>query len=648
MSPRRLERPCLVVLSIFSWLSLLTFSAGCNLGKTSPASSTTGFVPAGTAATTAVSIAPGTVLIPAGSATQFSAAVKGASNSAVTWSLTGLSGVGMVGSIDASGLYIAPVGVTSDTEIAVTATSVADQTESGKAVVIVTPTIGSSSGGINISISPLAASVSPGGTQQFWDTVSGTGDTTVTWKAKLGSITANGLYVAPNSTTQVVDTVTATSVADAGKTAQATITVAALGSTTPGIPASFFGMHINEMNVPWPTVPFSSYRSLDSGPVMWADINPAEGKYDWKLLDPWIAKARAGGQDIMYTLFVTPTWASSRGARSANPDTACVLVEKNGPGTCDPPDDLNADGTGSNQHWKDFVTAMINHVGPGTVKYWEVWNEWNIAIEWNGTRAQMLRMAQDAYTILKAADPNAMVTSPSVVNTSLAAKTWLLPYFQAGGGQYADVIAVHGYTSNPHTVCPQSCPTPEGIATILDNTRAVMQATGQQNKPLFDTEGSWGVSSRMTDRQQQVEFTGRFYLIHLGGTAASAGFDKFYWFGWDYTNTGGFYDPETRLITPAGVAYQQLYNWTVDAVMSRCAPSGTRWSCGLTRTGGYEAEAIWDTSQTCANNSCTALAMTVDPKYVQYRDLSGQVTQIVNNSVPVGGKPILLENGNRN
>jgi polysaccharide biosynthesis protein PslG len=646
MLPRVSERPWLVCVSIFCFSSLLIFSASCNVGKTSSASSPAVFTPPSTAQT-AVSITPESISVPAGKTTQFSAAVRGASNSDVRWGLAGLSSGSTVGSITASGLYMATLEITSGAEGAVKATSVADQNESGSALVTVTPTSDPPSGDAGVTVSPSSVALSSGGTQQFWDKVNGTGKTAVIWKAEFGTITTAGLYIAPHTTTQVVDTVTATSVTDSSKTGSSTITVSAQGSVASGIPSSFFGMHINELNVPWPTVPFASYRSLDSGPIMWADLNPQEGKYDWSTLDRWIAKARAGGQDIMYTLFATPSWASSGGSKSVNPNRACALA-KNGPGVCDAPDDLNPDGTGTDQHWKDFVTAMINHVGPGTVKYWEIWNEWNIANQWSGTPAQMLRLAQDAHRILKAADPNALITSPPVVNTQLAAKNWLLPYFQAGGSEYADVIAVHGYVSNPRTVCPRNCPIPENVAAILDSVREVMLETGQQDKPLFDTEGSWGVSSRMTDREQQAEFTARFYLIQLGGTVRSAGFDKFYWFGWDYTNTGGFYDPYTRQITPAGVAYQQIYNWSKDAVMSRCAPSGTRWSCGFTRSGGYQAEAVWDTSQGCANAICPAVSVSVDPKYVQYRDLAGQVKPVTNSTVPVGGRPILLENGNPN
>jgi hypothetical protein len=637
MVRRGLRKPWIAVGS-FSWLGLLIFSLGCNLGKTSSTGSNTSG-----GDQVAVSVSPATVSVAAGQTVQFAAVVRGTSNTAVAWKLAGMNSAPAVGSITASGLYTAPGGITSNAQVAVMATSEADQMASASASVVVTPT-----NGVAVSVAPSSTTVSSGGTLQFWDAVDGTSNPAVTWSATLGTISATGLYVAPKTTTQVVDTVTATSAADTTKTAQATITVSAQGSVNPGLPASFFGLHINELSIPWPTVPFASYRSLDSGNILWADINTANGTYDWSHLDPWIAKAQAGGQDILYTMFATPSWASSRGVNSSNPDTGCAFVPVNGPGVCDAPDDLNADGTGTDQHWKDFVTALINHVGPGTVKYWEIWNEWNISNQWNGTQAQMLRLAQDAQNILKAADPNALITSPPVVNADLAAKNWLLTYFQAGGGQYADIVAVHGYVSSPTTVCPSSCPVPENVVAVLDNTRAVMAAAGQQGKPLFDTEGSWGVTSDMTDPDQQVEFTARFYLIQLAGTAASPGFDKFYWFGWDYTNTGGFYDPNSGKITPAGVAYQQIYNWSVDAVTSRCAPSGTQWACGFSRSGGYQAEAIWDTSQSCAKGTCTTLNVSVDPQYVQYRDLTGAVTTINNNTVPVGGKPILLENGNPN
>jgi len=81
--------------------------------------------------------------------------------------------------------------------------------------------------GVSVAVSPTAATVAPGGTQQFAATVTGTTDTAVTWsvvEAGGGSVSATGLYTAP--ATAGTYHVKATSKADPSKNAQATVTVA--------------------------------------------------------------------------------------------------------------------------------------------------------------------------------------------------------------------------------------------------------------------------------------------------------------------------------------------------------------------------------------------------------------------------------------
>ena len=405
-----------------------------------------------------------------------------------------------------------------------------------------------------------------------------------------------------------------------------------------GVPESFFGVHVNESISPWPTIfgfNFGGFRSLASQ-VNWSDINTADGVYNWTKFDSWMAKAFAGGQDVLYTIYSTPAWASS------NPTDICTGYAPD-IGGCDAPNDLNPDGSGSNQHFQDFVKALMSHVGPGKIRYVEVWNEPNITTEWAGTQAQMLRMASDAYTLVKLADPDALVLSPPV-SYDMALRNWMKPYLQAGGGQYADIIGVHGYVSIPGVSCPNNCPVPENVGKTLDDARALMVANGQQNKPLFDTEGSWGITAHVTDPDIQVAFTGRYYLIQLAGTATSKGFDRFYWYGWDIKSGEMFYNTSESEVTVVGIAYQQIYDWTIGSTLSPCIANGTRWTCGVTRSGEYQALAIWDTSQSCGNGVCSTVDVTVDPTFVQYRDLAGNLTPISGNTVPVGSKPILLEN----
>jgi polysaccharide biosynthesis protein PslG len=206
------------------------------------------------------------------------------------------------------------------------------------------------------------------------------------------------------------------------------------GNSTAGPNSSFFGMQMNTgvlNKQPWPTAPFASIRLWDTN-TTWDTTNPAPGTYDWSVLDRWIAAAQSHGvSDLMYTFGKTPVWASA----SPN-DSSCAAFW--GPGACDPPDDLNPDGTGTNQHWKDFVSALATHAA-GKIKFWEIWNEPENPTEWTGTAAQLVRMAKDARSIILSIDPHAVMLTPP------SRDDWFKNYVAMGGLQYADVVTFHGY-----------------------------------------------------------------------------------------------------------------------------------------------------------------------------------------------------------
>src|SRR3954452_4316867 len=159
-----------------------------------------------------VSVSPTSATVASGNAQQFSATVKGSSNTKVTWSAT-------AGSITDGGLFTAPQ-VTKNTTVTVTATSKADVNAKASATVTVTPIAG-----ITVSISPTTASITSGGTQQFTATVTGTSNTGVTWTASAGSVSQAGLFTAPQVQNNTTVTVTATSVADTSAKASASVTV---------------------------------------------------------------------------------------------------------------------------------------------------------------------------------------------------------------------------------------------------------------------------------------------------------------------------------------------------------------------------------------------------------------------------------------
>ncbi|MBI3181147.1 MAG: hypothetical protein HYZ28_03285 [Myxococcales bacterium] len=174
-----------------------------------------------------VQLSPIQVTLSAGASQQFSAAVTGSANTAVTWSVEeGASG----GAISSTGLYTAPANAGT---FHVVAKSQADPSRSARATVTVTASQ------VSISVSPEAVTLSQGSTQQFTVSVTGTANTAVSWSvqegAAGGSVDAAGLYTAPS--TAGIFHVVATSQADTAKSAVAQVTVSAAPSSVSVSPA---------------------------------------------------------------------------------------------------------------------------------------------------------------------------------------------------------------------------------------------------------------------------------------------------------------------------------------------------------------------------------------------------------------------------
>jgi len=399
-----------------------------------------------------------------------------------------------------------------------------------------------------------------------------------------------------------------------------------------GIPPQYFGLNLHpgvlNGNIPWPTIPFGSVRLWDTG-TTWAQINTSEGVYDFSVLDNWLNLSAANGKtDFLYVFGVVPPWASSDPS-----DPSCVSNVRPA-GSCDPPSDLNADGSGTDQFWQDFVRAIVTHAA-GKIKYWEIWNEPDVPSEWTGTMAQMARMSQDAYSIIKAVDPNAMVTTPTPVNDGEGLQTiggWMSSYFAGSGENFADIVTFHGYVNAGHGKPVEDI---VSIVDTVDSHRFGALAV----KPLWDTESSWGKDPNFSEPDLQAAFLARDYLLHW-----SNGVERFYWYQYGNTQSGTLWTDSG--LTLAGIAYAQVYDWMVGATMpAACSARGSVWTCDLTKPGGIREQAVWDVADSCSNGNCTTSTYTPDATYTKYADLAGNLTSFTQGTaVHIGAKPILLEN----
>jgi hypothetical protein len=383
------------------------------------------------------------------------------------------------------------------------------------------------------------------------------------------------------------------------------LTAASSGQIT----VKFFGMAMNHRDDhDWPDLRFGTFRLWDSQ-TTWADLNPGPGSYKWNTLDSRLKDAQDHGLDVLYTFGRTPRWISDR----PNDQTNCSPQ----PGECGAPKDLNPDGSGSDQAWKDFVTAIAKHAN-GRITAWELWNEPYNQDMWKGTVPQLIRMIQDASTIIKGIDPDALILSPSTGIKIERGKAYLRQLLSAGEGQYVGGMAFHGYM-----------PYPEAIVPLLDEYKQTVQQFGQSSKPIWNTEGAWAPGSEPADPPADVA---RLYILQ-----AADGVARFMWYAYDNRKWGNMWTPETGK-RPQANAYEKIQDWLIGATFDGpCQVKDDVWVCDLHKNGGaYKARIAWFAKSGSTTN------YKVPAQYVTAQDLTGNTSQ-VSGSVTLSSRPVLLE-----
>jgi hypothetical protein len=175
----------------------------------------------------------------------------------------------------------------------------------------------------------------------------------------------------------------------------------------------------------------------------------------------------------------------------------------------------------------------------------------------------------------------------------------------------------------------------------MNTYRQVLDANGMQSTPLFNTEGGY-YNTDVTDSDTASGWLAQYYALQAGEYATS-NVQVVSWWLWGGGGAGapGALDNGLGQPSEVGIAYNQLYNWLVGAFATPCSNAGPIWTCNITRSGGYQGQIIWDSSQTCSG-VCTTGPQSVSSTFTNYHDLAGSTTAI-SGSVPVGLKPILLD-----
>ncbi|WP_249167548.1 glycosyl hydrolase [Bradyrhizobium elkanii] len=365
------------------------------------------------------------------------------------------------------------------------------------------------------------------------------------------------------------------------------------------IPPTLFGMTINAIgqsqpkSQPWPELKFDGVRLW--GAIYWAQINPAPGIYNWARFDAILAAAEREHVEIVLNLAYTPRWAAS--VKDAPPAFT--------PGASSPPADLAS--------WDDWVRAAVTRAA-GRIKYWEIWNEPEDPKYYLGDIATMVQLQKRAYEIIKASDPTLTVLTPPSNGTPDGYR-WQEAFMAQGGGQYADVFAFHGYTSEP-----------EAVLGIIARFKKILAAHDLSARPIWDTEAGW---SSYEDNPDGC--LARAYILKW-----ISGVDRFYWyeFAGGGSDFGKLWDPARGLL-PSGIAYRTIQSWLVGAsVVAAGRTSLSSWRVELRMPDGRNGLILWTTKGRSVDR--------VDPHFSLYQGLDGGEGPVANGEVEISPKPVLL------
>ncbi len=393
------------------------------------------------------------------------------------------------------------------------------------------------------------------------------------------------------------------------------------------IQLGFFGMGVSASADP----PKVMYGTLSHPAVAWTTIEgKGRGIFNFSSVDKFVADAPKDADGVALLDLVmgwTPGWAVA--------DQSTCFHNKNLIVSCTaPPDNI--------QDWIDFITAVIEHYNGTTaphIKYYEIWNEMSNTLFWSGTPTQMVALAQAAYPIIKQ-DPYAMVLTPSVAWK--VGVPYMIKFLQAGGYQYADAISFHGYPSQTGGGAPVPVPMPESplstnapIMTMISTFRMIADTYGMLGKPVVTTEGGWGTNGVKDPDMQAAWIT--HYEILQAALASSNNLQFQTWYTWGYALSGDIENKDGS-VTAAGLAYDVVLGWLIGYSPTPCTSSGNIYTCQV----AFGKQIVWDTSQSCANGSCTTAPFTVPTGYTKYQDITGLRVPIKTTTINLGIKPLLL------
>lgn len=239
----------------------------------------------------------------------------------------------------------------------------------------------------------------------------------------------------------------------------------------------------------------------------WKDMQPEPGAFHFEQFDAAATLAAERGIRLLPILLAVPAWAST-----APPE---LIAEW---GSLSPVDRYRPREMAEWLHYVRVVVERYDGDGvadaPGSprVGEWEVWNEPNLAAFWppRANAGEYVALLRATHGAIREADPTARVALGGLASADAA---YLQALYAAGAGPYFDIGSVHAYI-HPTQGSVQ------GLRALLAEARAVMDAQGDEDKPLWlteigwsDAENAWGAPT--ASQEQVAELLRQVYTARL-------------------------------------------------------------------------------------------------------------------------------------
>ena len=165
----------------------------------------------------------------------------------------------------------------------------------------------------------------------------------------------------------------------------------------------------------------------------WAALEPQPGAYDWSAADGWISDTVAAGLVPLVVLDGSPAWACAEQDRAPNDNPLAPPAN---------PMDM-----------AKFAAAFAGRYA-SDVRYYQVWDEPNIAPHWGNRWIEPVAYAQLLKAVapaIRAADPDAVIATAALAPTGDRGHTavdevyFLQRMVAAGAADYFDAVAIQPF-----------------------------------------------------------------------------------------------------------------------------------------------------------------------------------------------------------